>query len=172
SRGLDVISSNVANVNTPGYKGTELLFQDIFYGYDPKGERNGDVYGAWIGHGVAAEITSLSFSQGDFRDTDNATDVAIDGQGFFIVSRDGEYLYTRDGQFEFDDNSMLVTRAGRDPVMGLSENGTLSQITLEQLQAQPAKPTTEIRFINNLSLGGTQHVLNNVKVINSLGETI
>lgn len=172
SKGLDVISSNVANVNTPGYKSTELLFQDVFYGYDPKGERNGDVYGAWIGRGVAAEITALRFSQGDFRDTKNATDVAIDGQGFFVVSRDGEYLYTRDGQFEFDDNGLLVTRAGREPVMGLDESGALSQITLEQLQAQPAKATSEIHFVNNLSLGGTQHVLNNVKVINSLGETI
>jgi flagellar hook protein FlgE len=172
SKGLDVISGNVANVNTAGYKGTELLFQDVFYGYDPKGERNGDAYGSWIGRGVAAEITSLRFSQGDFRDTDNATDAAIDGQGFFIVSHDGEYLYTRDGQFEFDDNGVLVTRTGRETVMGLDESGALAPITLDKLKAQPAKPTSEIRFVNNLSLGATQHVVNNVKVINSLGETV
>ena len=69
AKGLDVISTNVANVNTPGYKGTELMLRDVFYGYDLESERNGTLHGAWRGHGVAADLTSIRFNQGDFRET-------------------------------------------------------------------------------------------------------
>lgn len=169
SKGLDVISSNVANVNTPGYKGTELTFRDIFYGFDLQGESNGTLYGSWIGHGVSAELTSVSYSQGDFRETKNDTDAAIDGKGFFVIEQDGEYVYTRAGQFDFDDDGVLVTRDGKHRVMGLAADGTLQSLTLEGLQTQPATPTAEMRFIGNLSLGASQHVLNNVEVIDSLG---
>lgn len=169
SKGLDVISSNVANVNTPGYKGTELTFRDIFYGFDLQSEANGTLYGSWIGHGVSADLTSVRYNQGDFRDTKNDTDAAIDGKGFFVVLKDGEYVYTRAGQFDFNDQGVLVTRDGQHEVMGLAEDGSLQRITLDGLQTQPAKPTAEVRFIGNLSLGASQHVLNNVEVIDSLG---
>jgi flagellar hook protein FlgE len=171
AKGLDVISSNVANVNTPGYKGTELQFRDILYDYQIQDERNGDIYGAWMGHGVAADLTSLRFNQGDFRDTKNDTDAAIDGKGFFVVLRDGEYVYTRAGQFDFNDEGVLVTRDGGHKVMGLAADGTLQAITLDGMKTQPAHPTSELRFVGNLSLGASSHVVNNVKVIDNLGGT-
>jgi len=172
SKGLDVISGNVANVNTPGFKGSELLFEDVFYGYDLKGEHDGSLYGSSTGRGVEAEVTTLRFTQGDFRQTQNETDAAIDGKGFFVVQRDGEYVYTRSGQFEFDDQGLLVTRSERYPVLGLNANGELAQIDLEPLKAQPARPTTQVSFINNLSLGATQHVIGSVNIIDSLGKTV
>jgi flagellar hook protein FlgE len=168
SKGLDVISSNVANVNTTGYKGTELLFQDVFYGYDLRGERNGDLYGSAIGRGVSAEVTTMRFNQGEFRETKTDTDVAIDGKGFFVLQRDGESLYTRSGEFEFDNDGVLVSRTNRSPVMGLNADGTLSPIRLDSLKSQAARPTSEINFTGNLSLGATQHVIN-TSVIDSLG---
>lgn len=170
-KGLDIISTNVANVNTPGYKGTELHFRDILYGYDIHDQRQGDLFGAWIGHGVAADLTSLRFNQGEFRDTDNDTDVAIDGKGFFVIVRDGERVYTRAGQFDFNADGALVTRSGKHQVMGLAEDGTLRPITLEGLRTQPAHPTTTVSFVGNLSLGASQHVVNDVQVIDSLGAT-
>jgi flagellar hook protein FlgE len=168
SRGLDVISSNVANVNTTGYKGTELLFQDIFYGYDVRGQRDGDLYGSSIGRGVAAEVTTMRFNQGEFRDTKSETDVAIDGKGFFVLQSEGEYRYTRSGEFEFNDEGVLVSRATRSVVMGLDEQGALAPIRLDSLKTQPAKPTSEIVFVGNLSLGASQHVVN-TSVIDTLG---
>lgn len=171
SKGLDVISTNVANINTPGYKGTELLFQDIFYGYELKEERQDNLYGAWIGHGVTADLTTLRFNQGDFRETKNDTDVAIDGKGFFVVQRDGQYIYTRSGQFDFDDDGYLVERSTGNRVMGLDENGALVPIGMEGLKSQPAKPTSSISFVGNLSSGATQHAINDVEVVDTLGAT-
>jgi flagellar hook protein FlgE len=171
ARGLDVISTNVANVNTPGYKGTELLFRDVFYRYDIHDERHGDLYGTWIGHGVAADLTSLRLNQGEFRETDNDTDVAIDGKGFFVIERDGELVYTRGGQFDFETEGVLVTRGGQNRVMGLAADGSLQPISLAALRTQPARATSEISFVGNLSLGATQHIVNNVRVTDSLGAT-
>lgn len=168
-KGLDVISTNVANVNTPGYKGTELLFRDVLYGYDIHDQRQGDLFGAWVGHGVAADLTSLRFNQGEFRDSENDTDVAIDGKGLFVIMRDGEQIYTRAGQFDFNSDGVLVTRNGKHPVMGLAADGTLQPITLEGMRTQPAHPTSTLGFVGNLSLGASQHVINNVQVIDSLG---
>lgn len=169
SKGLDVISSNVANVNTPGFKGTQLLFQDVFYGYDVKDQRDGNLYGAWIGHGVAAEVTTLHLTQGELRNTGNDTDVAIDGKGFFVIERDGQYVYTRGGQFEFDDTGVLVTTSDKSKVMGLDESGSLVPITTAGLKTQAAKRTGTVSFVGNLALGGSTHSINNAQVIDSLG---
>lgn len=169
SKGLDVISTNVANVNTAGYKGTQLLFKDVYYGYKVRDEQENDLYGAWIGHGVAADVTALRFNQGDFRETKNDTDVAIDGKGFFVVDRDGAYVYTRSGQFEFNTDGVLVERGTTHRVMGLDEHGALQQITTEGLKSQPAKPTSTVSFVGNLSLGQSEHTIKNVEVISSLG---
>src|SRR5205823_4431179 len=118
-KGLDVISTNVANVNTMGYKSTQLLFQDVFYGYQIKDERQNDLYGAWLGHGVTADVTAVRFTQGDFHDTKNDTDVALDGKGFFVIDRGGEYVYSRRGEFEFNTDGVLVERGTSNKVMGL-----------------------------------------------------
>jgi flagellar hook protein FlgE len=169
SKGLDVISTNVANVNTPGYKGTQLLFQDVYYGYEVKDEQRNDLYGAWIGHGVAANLTSLRFNQGEFRETKNDTDVALDGKGFFVIDRDGEQVYSRAGQFEFNSDGVLVERGTANRVMGIDENGHLQSISMDGLKTQPAKPTSTISFTGNLSLGGSEHTINNVEIVDTLG---
>ncbi len=171
SKGLDVISGNVANVNTPGYKGTQLQFQDVLYDYTARYQHEGDLYGTVMGQGVEAELTTVRFNQGDFRETKNDTDVAVDGKGLFVIERDGEYVYTRDGEFEFDNDGVLVTRSGKYRVMALDASGALQPITNEGLKTQPAKSTSEISFVGNLSLGASQHVISDVKVIDSLGAT-
>jgi flagellar hook protein FlgE len=169
SKGLDVISTNVANVNTAGFKGTQLLFQDVYYGYQVRDERNDELYGAWIGHGVTADTTATRFNQGDFRDTKNDTDVALDGKGFFVIDRDGTYIYTRSGQFEFDTDGVLVERGTAHRVMGLGADGHLQSISMDGLKTQPAKPTSTVTLTGNLSLGGTEHTISNVEIIDSLG---
>ena len=103
SRGLSNISSNVANLNTTGFKGSELQFLDLFYqrqlssGYSSAGN------GYYQGSGVKAGESSIKFTQGDFRQTGNDLDAAITGNGFFVVKKDNKTYFTRAGQFEIDD---------------------------------------------------------------------
>ena len=107
SKGLSNISNNVANLNTPGFKGSELGFADLFYRYQYSGSGNQDGLPYQQGDGVKTGSTSLKFTQGDFRQTGNDLDVAVDGQGFFILVKDGKTFYTRAGQFKIDDSALV-----------------------------------------------------------------
>lgn len=171
SRGLDVVSDNVANLNTPGYKATELQFQDVFYQHLLSGEYQNSFPGAQIGNGGAANLTNVVFSQGDFQETGNETDAAVDGAGFFILREGNETFYTRAGQFEFDDDGYLVARGSDARITGLSSTGELIDITLTGFRSSPPQATSEISFINNLSTGSAQHVIEDVEVYDVLGDS-
>jgi len=158
SRGLDVISNNVANLNTPGYKGSDLLFQDLFYRYQIAGEHSNSLNYQQLGSGVEAESTIIVFNQGDIRSTGTDTDVAIDGSGFFVLQdTNGQYFYTRAGQFVFNQDGYLVSRSGGYKVVALDENGNLNNINITGRKSSVPSPTTEISFTNNLSTGSTRH---------------
>lgn len=108
---VDVIANNLANVNTDGFKANRMTFEDLLY--QQVGDRQAARQGAQSGMGVAPSNTQISFTQGDIRDSDVATNMAIEGQGFFQISLpDGTIGYTRDGSFQVDANGQLVTRAG------------------------------------------------------------
>lgn len=169
AKGLEVISANVTNVNTVGYKATTLAYRDIHYQFSLHDERRQTWYGAQYGGGVAADITSLLFTQGELRQTANDTDAAIVGRGLFVLEDAGGYVYTRNGQFEFDEAGDLVTRDGGRRVLGLSESGALTPVNRNALLMQPAVPTTRINFGGNLSTGSTSAITNNIPVIDSLG---
>src|SRR6266566_1411111 len=98
SKGLDVLSNNVANMNSPGFKSSELSFRDLVYRYGFNGSNGGNP-SLQIGGGVDTSNTRIKFSQGELRGTGNALDVAIDGNGFFVLRKDGKTFYTRAGQF-------------------------------------------------------------------------
>jgi len=169
SKGLDVISNNVANLNTPGYKGNDLLFRDLFYRYQLSGDGDGRSTATQIGTGVNAKGTSLRFMQGDLQQTGNATDVAIDGNGFFILRSETDTFYTRAGQFEFDDSGYLVARGADARVAGIDDSGNLSDINIKGMRTNPAQPTSEVVLANNLSTGSTSHEIPEIQIIDSLG---
>jgi flagellar hook protein FlgE len=171
AKGLDVISNNVSNVNTVGYKATGLVYRDVHYNFTLKDEQQQTLYGTQIGGGVAADVTSTLFNQGDLRQTGNDTDVAISGRGFFIIEQDGAYVYSRNGQFEFNNDGDLVTRDGGNRVMGLTASGGLQVINQNAYKAQPAVVTTKIALAGNLSTGSTTATTSNVPIIDSLGGT-
>jgi flagellar hook protein FlgE len=131
SRGLRVIANNTANINTPGFKGATMQFGDLFYANGPA---SGAFSGAGVnqlGQGVTTYSTSLDFSQGELRQSGNDLDLAVDGQGLFVLKdKDGELRYTRDGQFAFDADGFLVSRTSGAKVMGYDENGALTEVTL------------------------------------------
>jgi len=170
SKGLDVISNNVANLNTVGYKRNDLLFRDLFYQLQQSGQNAEQPNRSRFGSGVTDGGTVTSYAQGEIQDTGNETDAAIDGNGFFIL-RDGDNtFYTRAGQFLFDDDGFLVSDRLDSRVAGINAAGELIDINISGARTNPAQATTEVTFGNNLSAGSTSHVINDLEVFDSLGE--
>lgn len=172
SKGLDVISNNVANMNTPGFKASEIEFRDMFYRFG-MGQGDGTPQDQ-IGEGVNAGFTRINNQQGQFQQTGNALDVAIDGNGFFVLEKDGKAFYTRSGQFEFNTDGFLVEHASQARVQGF-DGGQAHDISIAGLRINPPHATTEIKFSNNLSSGTdtttTPFTINNVNVIDGAGKT-
>jgi flagellar basal-body rod protein FlgG len=117
---MDVIANNLANVNTTGYKSTRLTFNDLLYtqigprqGARDPSTTNGGSVGAQIGMGVSPATTQRIFSQGDLKETDEDTNLAIEGEGLFqVILPNGQIGYTRDGDFQRDGNGQLVNQSG------------------------------------------------------------
>lgn len=115
---IDVISNNLANVNTAGFKRSRVDFQDLLYDtLRPPGTSSGGdgqvPTGIQIGHGTRTASTQKIFMQGDFQNTQNELDLAIEGQGFFqIVQANGELAYSRAGNFKIDSEGRMVSPDG------------------------------------------------------------
>lgn len=114
---IDVLSNNLANVNTQGFKKSRVEFEDLMYqtmriaGSETEGG-NKLPTGMQVGMGVKEVSIHKFFSQGSFESTGNPLDVAIEGNGFFLVDRNGEDAYTRAGAFKLDSEGKLVTSNG------------------------------------------------------------
>ncbi|MGH8214410.1 MAG: flagellar basal-body rod protein FlgG [Rhodanobacteraceae bacterium] len=115
---MEVISNNLANVNTTGFKSSRASFQDLVYQNvrQPGGqttEQTESPSGLMLGTGVRVVGTEKQFTQGNLTQTGNALDVAIQGRGFLQVSMpDGSIAYTRDGSLHMDQNGQMVTANG------------------------------------------------------------
>lgn len=114
---MDVVSNNLANVNTTGYKKSRAEFEDLIYATlerpEAPPEDRATPAGIQLGNGSKLSATLRDFSVGNISETNNELDVAIEGPGFFMVeSPDGEELYTRDGSFNIDGEGNLVTSNG------------------------------------------------------------
>jgi flagellar hook protein FlgE len=170
SRGLKVISNNVANLNTPGFKGSHLQYADLFYSSGDSGSQGGVPVKRNMGLGLNTLSTTLDMRQGEFRQTGNSLDVAVDGEGMFVLrDAEGVLRYTRAGQFEFDKDGLLVSRIDGSKVMALDDQGRLTQVTLEGIRTNPAKASSSVSFKGNLSLDDTDHVVGSVRVFDALG---
>lgn len=163
-RGLNTISGNVANMNTPGFKGSQVDFTDVFGGNRQAG---GD---AAQGRGVDASRVSLDLRPGEIKQTGRELDLALDGDGFFVVRDEAEALrYTRNGAFEFDDKGVLVTRGSAMKVLGYDANGKLVEITLDGRRTSPPAATSEVLLSGNLSSTDTEHAIEELVVFDKLG---
>ena len=115
---MDVISNNLANVSTNGFKRQRGVFEDLLYQTvrqpgAANTQQNIIPTGLQLGTGVRAAATARVFAQGALNKTDNALDIAINGQGFFqITMPDGTVAYTRDGSFQVDQQGQVVTSNG------------------------------------------------------------
>jgi flagellar basal-body rod protein FlgG len=115
---IDVIANNLANVNTSGFKKSRAEFEDLVYQtmQAPGGLTGGGGMaptGMQVGMGVRPSSVHKIFSQGDYQNTGNPLDLAIEGDGFFQVETgDGELAYTRAGTFKLDREGRMVTSNG------------------------------------------------------------
>ena len=172
SRGLDVISNNVSNLNTAGFKLSTLTFEDLFYQQQFESGLGVDGQKSEFGAGVDTPGTRLSFAPGELRETASETDVAIDGNGFFVLlgeGFDGRDTYTRAGSFEFDDDGRLVDQNGR-AVAALGGGGGLEEFRIGDQRVSPPSPTTRIELTDNLSLGSSQARIEGIEIVDSLAE--
>ncbi len=119
---MDTVGNNISNINTHGYKSSRTTFQDALYqtirGATGAEDGQGGVNPTQVGLGARVASIDQNFSQGGLQTTNRATDMAIDGEGFFIVSDEtnpapGQMMFTRNGSFSFDEQGRLVTGNGQ-----------------------------------------------------------
>ncbi|MBN1838883.1 MAG: flagellar hook protein FlgE [Campylobacterales bacterium] len=164
---MDVESNNIANVNTKGYKYSRanfsnLLSQTVSIATAPQGNLGGQ-NSMQIGLGSTVNTVTKIFEQGSIETTDKDTDLAISGDGFFVVSPDQgvTYKYTRNGDFSFDANGNFVDSNGyivqgwlRDETTGLIDNTSpITNILITPGLTTPAKATSLISIKANLDSG-------------------
>ncbi|MDF2178323.1 flagellar basal-body rod protein FlgG [Aliiglaciecola sp. CAU 1673] len=136
---VSVISNNLANASTVGFKKGRAIFEDLLYQNinQPGGRSSADTElpsGLMLGAGTKVVAVQKAFTQGNMLTTDNALDVSIQGRGFFeILQPDGTIAYTRNGQFTLNDQGQMVTPGAGfqlQPVIAVPEDA--QQITISQ----------------------------------------
>jgi flagellar basal-body rod protein FlgG len=167
---IEVISNNMANMNTTAFKKNKAEFQDLMYQEVVVNTVNSNTLGnsesgtgtIQVGNGVKPSTTQKSFLQGDVAATSNPLDLAIQGEGFFQVRKvDGTLVYTRDGSFKLNSEGSLCTSGGYllDPDISLDENsvgviiGRDGAVELQQADGNRI-PVGNIQLVRFLNPGG------------------
>ncbi|MDW7645438.1 MAG: flagellar hook protein FlgE [Desulfuromonadales bacterium] len=184
---MSVIGNNLANTNTVGFKSGRTVFADML-----SSSISGSGGASQVGRGVTLSTVDNIFSQGTFETTESNTDLALEGEGFFVVSAAGskENLYTRAGAFGFDKQGYLVNPEGyRVQGYPYDDNetllSTLGDIRVDGTSTVPAKATAEMTLSNNLDSNsaiipggfsladpqGTSNYSSSIQVYDSLGNT-
>lgn len=172
SKGLDVISNNVANLNTPGFKGADLQFQDLFYQYQGNPQSQTNQSALQLGSGVTTDATTINFGAGQLQQTGNDLDAAISGHGFFILRNGNDTYYTRDGQFKINASGYLVDKTNGYRVAGSLGGSLLQDININDHKTLPASATTQVTISGNLNrdtASSGSYSLKNINVYDSVG---
>lgn len=176
-RNVEVISHNMANMRTTGYKRMRAEFQDLLY-QDLRrvGSQSSDAgtivpTGLQIGYGVKTAATSRVMSQGSLQSTEKELDVAIRGEGFFVVNLPtGQTAYSRDGAFELDPNGTIVTLDGYTIAPGITIPQNARSITInsegtvEVIVGNATQPTVlgQLQLARFVNKGGLQAMGDNL----------
>ena len=159
---MDVIGSNIANINTVGYKKAQVTFEDALnltlkHADSPRNSRGG-INPTQIGLGTRVGAIKNTFTQGSLLETGNVTDIAIIGNGFFVVNDGTTNFYTRAGNFHFDTDGTLVNNQGFK-IQGkqanldgeISPDAVVGNIQLPAGSQIPAGATSKVSFSGNLN---------------------
>jgi flagellar hook protein FlgE len=177
---MDVIGNNIANVNTVGFKKSRVTFQDALYqtikgASSAQGSRGG-TNPMQVGLGMTVASIDTLHTPSSLEATGNMTDLAIEGDGFFILSDGLNYYYTRAGSFSFDEEGNFVSTSNGLKVMGWQGTSektpqNITSIRIQKGMMMPAKATSEVRFAKNLNDADTIGTQYNIpfKVYDSKG---
>jgi flagellar basal-body rod protein FlgG len=166
---LDVISNNLANVSTNGFKKSHAVFEDLMYQNlrqvgSNTSEQSTLPTGLQVGLGVRTVATSRNFSQGNLQQSSRDLDVAVSGNGFFqLTMPDGTIGYTRDGAFQLDNQGRMVNSSGlplsnsitvpsNATNVSISSNGTVTAAIPGTVTPQTIGTITLASFINPAGL--------------------
>lgn len=166
---MSVVSNNLANANTTGFKQDRAVFEDLLYQTvrQPGGattQQSDMPTGLMLGTGVRVAATEKNHAQGNMQQTGNAMDVAVDGRGYFeIQMADGSLAYTRDGSFKLSAEGELVTAQGfllQPPInvpdgaqsLTIAADGTVSAKLADQAQPLEVGSITLTDFVNPAGL--------------------
>lgn len=139
---VDTISNNLANVNTVGYKKETTNFKSLLYTNlrGPEEEVTDTAVAVnQVGHGVRALVNSRNYASGTLQQTENPTDIAVIGEGFFAIDNEGEELYTRDGSFRFsmlqDEGSYALVTSDGYPVLSTEDESIIvgNEVSVDDL---------------------------------------
>ena len=164
---MDVIGNNISNVNTPGFKGSRTVFQtelsQLLKSARSSSRNLGGINPIQVGLGSRIAAIDKMMTQGSYQSTGKKTDLAIQGDGFFIVTDGVRKYYTRAGNFDLDESGELVQtstglkvmgwNAQLDPATGrryVDTNLPISPLIIEASMALPAKETTQTKFSGNM----------------------
>ena len=176
---LDVIGNNIANVNTIGFKSSRVTFKDLFSqtlraATSAQSGRGGS-NPIQVGLGMTLASIDTDHGDGSIQYTGKATDLAIEGSGFFIIRDGNTLMYTRAGNFDLDEEGYLVVPGTGYRVQGLDlasgVDGKLTDIRVSTGTTYDPRATTRIDFANNLDVTadvGTE-VVTSIEVYDSLG---
>ncbi|XRX42815.1 MAG: flagellar basal-body rod protein FlgG [Buchnera aphidicola (Eriosoma harunire)] len=173
---MNVISNNLANVSTNGFKKSHAIFEDLMYqtmrqpGFLSSNDMNTPI-GFQLGTGVRPIATERIHTQGNLSKTNSSKDVAINGPGFFQVQLpDGSMAYTRDGSFQIDRNGQMITNSGfalhpsviiplNAKKIDIGRNGDIS-VTLQG--DGRSTPVGQINLANFMNYAGLENIGENL----------
>ena len=164
---MDVIGNNIANVNTVAYKGSRVVFKEAFaqllQGASRPPGNTGGINPIQIGSGMNIGSIDMLYSQGSLNSTGQNTDLAIQGDGMFVLSDGQKQVYTRAGNFQLDangrliapDNGFVVQGINADASGNFSAASSITDIVLPLGQKSPAQATSGIDLTGNLDQNAT-----------------
>jgi flagellar hook protein FlgE len=153
TQSLDTISNNISNMNTPGFRGSDSFFENVM-----------------DGDGTRVVGTGLRLGEGQIEQTGNDTDVAVQGEGLFILNDpSGVTYYSRAGQFTFDPTGNLVDTVSGYNVQGIDGAGNLGNINITALRTLPAQATTTVNMVGQLSGNDTSVPVTGITIYDAQG---
>jgi flagellar hook protein FlgE len=168
SDGLQQVSNNVANLNSLGFKTSDVSFANIATSRDTGGIGLGN--GARGGEGgVGIATGSLNLKPGELRQTSNDLDLAIDGTGFLVLLKGDEVRYARTGSFEVGKDGYIVLAGTEWRLAALDDAGRAVALSIDADRTNPPVATTKVVFADNLSSTATDYALSDVSVYDASG---
>ncbi|GLK50155.1 flagellar hook protein FlgE [Brevundimonas intermedia] len=168
SRGLQTISNNVANLNSPGFKASSVTFSDVFNvgglgsAYSGHGSRAG-------GQGVRFGSPTIDFTQGDLRQSGGDLDLAVQGGGFLVLKDGEKTVYARTGQFAADDDGFITLLGTRYRLGVLNADRQAVPLNVDASRTSAPKATTAISLSGNISSTATDASVSDIAVYDSRG---